>query len=98
MVDFGHRLKELRRGQGITQRQLADALYVSKSMISSFESSTRLPSHQVLMRIRNYFNVSMDFLYGYPKAIGLDVTGLSQTQTELLRGLVGEFRRGDAAT
>jgi transcriptional regulator with XRE-family HTH domain len=71
---------------------LADALYISKSMVSSFESGARLPSHQVLMRIRNYFNVSMDFLYGYPKAVGLDVTGLTPQQIDLLRALVSEFK------
>nr|MCR5041286.1 helix-turn-helix domain-containing protein [Clostridia bacterium] len=37
MVDFGVRLKELRKENGMTQRQLAERLGVTKSMVSYYE-------------------------------------------------------------
>lgn len=58
------RLRQLRKERGVTQQQLADALNVSGSLISKYESSDVLPSNDILVRIAELFNVSTDYLLG----------------------------------
>lgn len=58
------RLKELRESRKITQTQLAKDLQVSNTTISNWESQTRQPDFDTLVRIADYFDVSVDFLLG----------------------------------
>lgn len=57
-------LKQLRSEKGITQEQLASVIGVERSSIGKYESSKKpiIPSSDVLIRIANYFDVSIDFL------------------------------------
>ena len=64
MSDFGSTLIALRKNHNMTQRELAEALNVSKSTISMYENGTRKPSFEVLGVIADYFNVDMDVLVG----------------------------------
>ena len=59
-------LKELRKTKGITQEQLADALNVERSSIGKYESPKKpvMPSSDVLMRMSDYFGVTIDYLLG----------------------------------
>lgn len=49
MVDFGDRLKELRKRSNHSQEQLAQQFGITKGMISSYETSMRMPSYQLLL-------------------------------------------------
>lgn len=51
MIDLGQRLKDLRKAKGLTQQQVADRVWVTKAMISSYELSTRAPSYEVLIKL-----------------------------------------------
>ena len=64
MVDFGDRLKELRKRSKLSQEQLARQLGITKGMISSYETSMRMPSYHILLKISFLFNVSTDYLLG----------------------------------
>lgn len=59
---LGKKIKELRKKRGITQSELADVLGVSTSMVGMYETDSRNPSYDVLIKIANYFNVSIDYL------------------------------------
>ena len=58
------RLKELRKEKGITQLQLALALNMSQNTISRYETGERQAGYDELIRIADYFNVSIDYLLG----------------------------------
>ena len=64
MSKFSDILKSLRKQHSVTQAQLADALEMSKSTVSMYESGQRLPSFEVLEAIADYFNVSLSVLTG----------------------------------
>ena len=64
MVDFGEKLKLLRKRSGLSQEQLAQRLGVTKGMVSSYETSMRMPSYPVLLKIAQLFHVSTDVLLG----------------------------------
>ena len=59
---FGKRIKELRKGQEITQDQLAIFLNVSKQSVWGYENNSVEPSFDVLVKIADRFNVSLDYL------------------------------------
>jgi transcriptional regulator with XRE-family HTH domain len=92
MIDFGGKLKKLRTSRGISQSQLAERIRVTKSMISAYENSVRLPSYDVLIRICLFFKVSADYFFGFDKHKYLDVTGLPDEQVALLSMLIDEFK------
>lgn len=89
MVDFGTTLKELRRRAGLTQKELADRLWLSKATVSYYEQSVRYPSPDVLVKISEIFHVSTDYLLGLEeKRQTLDVTDLPDEDVEFLRNAV----------
>lgn len=51
MVDFGEKVRALREARGLSQVQFAELLGVTKGMISAYETSVRMPSYKVLIRI-----------------------------------------------
>lgn len=93
MVNLCHKIKQVRMDKRMTQLQLAEQLGVTKSMVSAYETATRHPSYEVLVKIAQIFNVSTDYLLGLCGHATIDVSGLSERQMEILLGLVEEFRK-----
>lgn len=63
-MNFGQILKQLRTAEGLTQNELAKILDVSKSNISKYEAGSVEPNMSVLIRISEYFEISVDCLLG----------------------------------
>lgn len=61
-MDFQDKLKELRKNRGLTQEELAQALFVSRTAISKWESGKGYPNIDSLKAISKYFCVSLDDL------------------------------------
>ena len=61
---FSERLKELRIEKGIGQIELANALHVSKGIISLWENGLREPILSNLIALAEFFEVSLDYLVG----------------------------------
>ena len=92
MVDFGRKLKELRIQAGLTQKQLAERVKVTKSVISYYELQERYPSPEMLIKLANIFNVSTDFLLGIEKQQTLDISGLDEEDMRLLQHTISVLR------
>ncbi|MFJ5766764.1 helix-turn-helix domain-containing protein [Lysinibacillus sp. NPDC093210] len=58
------RLKALRIGKKLTQRQLAEKINVTHVSISGYESGNRSPDTDTLQRLADFFEVSTDYLLG----------------------------------
>ena len=56
------RLKEIRVKRGISQLKLAMDLNVNQNSISRYESGLREPDYNTLIKIADYFKVSIDYL------------------------------------
>jgi len=93
MVNFGNMLKELRRKAGMTQKELAGKVGVTKSVISYYELSERSPSPEMLMKLASVFHVSTDYLLGIDKQDALDLAGLSNEDKMLVRTMVEALRK-----
>ncbi len=56
------RLKEIRKSKGISQLKLAMDLNTNQNTISRYETGEREPGINELIKIADYFNVSIDYL------------------------------------
>lgn len=63
-MPFPEILKELREKKGFTQKQLSEALYLSKTAVSQYENGTHTPSIETLIKLADIFDVSIDYLLG----------------------------------
>ena len=61
-MEFSEKLQELRKKKNLTQEELANALFVSRTAISKWESGRGYPSIDSLKEISRYFCVSIDEL------------------------------------
>ncbi|MBP5385111.1 MAG: helix-turn-helix transcriptional regulator [Lachnospiraceae bacterium] len=61
-MEFGEKLQELRKNRTMTQEELAEALFVSRTAISKWESGRGYPSIDSLKEISGYFGVTIDEL------------------------------------
>ncbi|HZK55592.1 MAG TPA: helix-turn-helix transcriptional regulator [Desulfosporosinus sp.] len=64
---IGDKIKKLRARKAMTQKQLAEKIGVSTSMIGMYETNDRKPSYNTLTKIANHFRVSTDYLLGNTK-------------------------------
>ena len=61
-MEFNQKLQELRKRKGLTQEQLGEVLFVSRTAISKWESGRGYPNIDSLKQIANFFEVSIDEL------------------------------------
>ena len=61
-MEFNEKLQELRKQKGLTQEELAEILFVSRTAVSKWESGRGMPSIESLKAISKFFAVSLDDL------------------------------------
>ena len=61
-MEFNEKLQELRKQKGLTQEELAESLYVSRTAISKWESGRGYPNIESLKEIAKFFGVTIDEL------------------------------------
>ena len=59
-----HRIVELRKSKKITQEGLSSKIGVSRSALSQYELGSRQPDYDIIKRMAEYFEVSIDYLLG----------------------------------
>lgn len=91
MRDFSEIAKELRESKHLTQNQLAERLWVKKSIISAYETDARPPSLDMLIKYAKEFNVSTDYLLGIDAKKTITIDGLTDTQINCINTLINEF-------
>ncbi|MGH4120990.1 cobalamin-dependent protein [Clostridium sp.] len=60
--DLATRLKKIRKDKNLRQIDLASSLGLAQTTIANYEQGTRFPNEKTLLKIANFFNVSLDFL------------------------------------
>ena len=61
-MEFSEKLQELRKSRSLTQEELAEALFISRTAISKWESGRGYPSIDSLKEISRFFSVTIDDL------------------------------------
>lgn len=90
-MEFHEKLQELRKSRNLTQEELAEALYVSRTAISKWESGRGYPSIDSLKAISKFFSVSIDELLSAETLVTIaesDNRTQVQSMCNLLLGVV----------
>ena len=64
MSNFSERLKELRKQKGVTQKAVAISISMSERNYQELEYGTFNPNYESLLKLADYFDVSLDYLTG----------------------------------
>ncbi len=64
MLNIGSKIIQLRKDNNLSQSQLANKIGVSRTIVGNYERGTNSPSVEILLKIANTFNVSVDFIIG----------------------------------
>ena len=93
-MEFNEKLQALRKSRGLTQEELAEALFVSRTAISKWESGRGYPSIDSLKEISKHFSVTIDELMTGEKLISIaekENKSNIQKLCDLLTGIVDLF-------
>ena len=81
-------LKLLRQEYGISQQRLADAIGVSQPSINKYENHNIEPEIEILKRMADYFNTSIDYIVGHTdvrrKIEHTEAFHLNQSESEMI--------------
>lgn len=61
-MDFAEKLKTLRKDSGLTQQEVADKIYISRSLYAKYESGLSTPSKDTLQKMALLFNTGVNDL------------------------------------
>ncbi len=77
-------LKELRKTYKITQLETANALNIPLRTYNAYENGEYQPNIETLIKIADYFDVSVDYLIGHRQNNKIDKSGLTDTQKNII--------------
>ena len=90
-MTFGEIIKKLRTDNGLTQDELAEKIYVTRTAISKWESDRGFPNIESLKTISKYFSVSLDELLSGEEILAIaenDNKQKERTLRDLIFGLL----------
>lgn len=92
--DLGIRLQLLRKAKNLSQKEVSNALGISASVLSNYESGERTPSLENLIALAGFYRCSTDYLLGFEKYTPekvIDVSNLTDGQIKLLTDFIGSL-------
>lgn len=90
--EFGENLKKLRTARSLTQASFGNRVGLSKAVVSKYENGLGYPTFDVLIRIASFFGVTTDYLLGVSSSKTVDVSGLSDSQVDMVHRIIAEFQ------
>lgn len=93
-MEFHEKLQMLRKSRNLTQEELAEALFVSRTAVSKWESGRGYPNIDSIKEIASFFSVTIDELLSSEKILSLaekEHQGNIQKMCDLLFGIVDVF-------
>lgn len=95
MIDCSEKLRQLRMSKHLTQEQLASRVGVTKAMVSAYETASKAPSLDVLIRLSRVFGVTVDYLVCVDAPKYVDISGLDDSSAALVIALVDKLQQTD---
>lgn len=82
-MEFNEKLQELRKQKGLTQEELAESLYVSRTAISKWESGRGYPNIESLKAIAKFYSVTIDELLSGEEVLTIAEEDQKQKESHL---------------
>lgn len=92
MVGLAARLRQLRLEKKLTQQQAANAVGVTRSVISGYETELRLPSLDILVSLARLYGVTTDYLLCVDNRQSIDVSGLNEDEIATVSHMIDLLR------
>lgn len=83
-------LKKLRAEKGVSQQIVADYLEITRQAYSNYENGNRDPDNETLLKMAEYFGVSVDFLLRGQKETPAPESGRDVTDKDIMFALWGD--------
>lgn len=93
IYDFGLRLKELRKAKGLSQKEVADRLSLSRTTLTGFENNTITPRVEHLVNLAHLYNTSVDYILGIDNRPCIFLDDLTDSQQEAVRDVVARMKQ-----
>lgn len=95
MIQFGLRIQELRWQKQWTQKDLAQKLGITPSMVAHYETGSRLPSLEILVAAAKLFHVTTDYLLGVVQSHDevIDISGLTPEEVHSIELIIENYRK-----
>ena len=90
-MEFNEKLQELRKHKGLTQEELAEKLYVSRTAISKWESGRGYPNIESLKAIAKFFLVTVDELLSTDEMLTISEEDAKQKEKHFRDMIYGLF-------
>ena len=90
-MEFNEKLQELRKRKGLTQEDLAEAIFVSRTAISKWESGRGYPNIESLKALAKFFDITIDELLSGDELLTIAEENTKQREThfcDLVFGLL----------
>ena len=87
---MGNRIRELRKNNGLTMKQLGQQIGLAESTISQYETGKRSPDNETLLKLGEIFGVTVGYILGSEEK---ENTPGEQTLTEGEKALLELFRK-----
>ena len=82
-MNLGEKINQLRKGQGMTQEELASKLTVSRQAISKWELGESVPDTENIMQLSKLFGVSTDYLLNDEYSSDIDIPAVKVTAKKI---------------
>ena len=90
-LSLNENIKQLRIQSGLNQVQFAKIMNVTKQCVSNWENDNVLPSIEMLVKMVDYFKVSIDALLGRETGNMIDASGLTDEQAAHIRLVIRDL-------
>ena len=90
------KLKEFRWKYRLSQKEVADQLGISASIVAGYETGYRTPSTEILVKLSGLYQCSLDYLVGKARdsQIVIDRDGLTDFQVSAIHTIVEAMKHG----
>ncbi len=80
-MEFSDKLKELRKNKAITQEELANNVFVSRSVIAKYESGNAFPTKENAEKLAVFFNVKLSYLIDEEEHVKMTLAEIKTRKT-----------------
>ena len=89
LESFGEKLRTLRVEKGLTQRQLADALFITRKTVSNWEAGIRMPDVVMLSRLSKVLGVKpYELIDVFPSGEDSPILIIVEDEQDILTGFI----------
>ena len=92
MYEFGGNLRKYRKKCNLTQKQLAKKLDIRDTNISKYETDAAFPQYEILIKLPQILNTTLDELCGLQSKKSMPLSSLSDNQIKVIQSLADLFR------